>query len=82
MLILRNYNVFLVSTAQNLLNYTFDRLCAKLEFLLSSSTKEKSMLGNKKSYWHWTYACLKNTKGLADGLKFVQANKEVRKFTQ
>jgi len=35
------------------------------------------MLGNKKNYWHWIYACLKSTKGLGDGLKFVQANKEV-----
>ena len=53
------------------------RLCAKLEFLLHSSIKEKSVFGSRKNYWHWIYACLKNTKGLADGLKYVQANREV-----
>nr|CAB3247743.1 ZF(FYVE)-6 zinc finger protein 6 [Phallusia mammillata] len=54
------------------------RLCAKLEFLLTSSLKERGILSAKKSYWHWMYSCLHRTKGLSDGLKYVQANKEVR----
>nr|NP_001041461.1 zinc finger protein 6 [Ciona intestinalis]XP_009860813.1 zinc finger protein 6 isoform X1 [Ciona intestinalis]FAA00159.1 TPA: zinc finger protein [Ciona intestinalis] len=59
-------------------NHNLHKLCAKLEFLLTSSSKEKKVLGGRRSYWHWMFGCLRHTRGLNDGLRYVQANKEVR----
>ncbi|XP_077975617.1 FYVE and coiled-coil domain-containing protein 1-like isoform X2 [Styela clava] len=59
-------------------NHVLHRLCVKLEYLLQTCMKEKTLLGGNKHYWHWMYDSLKRTKGLADGLKYVRANKEVR----
>ncbi|CAK8684177.1 FYVE and coiled-coil domain-containing protein 1-like isoform X2 [Clavelina lepadiformis] len=59
-------------------SHALHRLCAKLEFLLTSSLKEKSILGTRRNYWHWIYSCLKTTKGLNDGIRYVHGNKEIK----
>ncbi|GAB1606653.1 FYVE and coiled-coil domain-containing protein 1-like [Argonauta hians] len=55
------------------------KICAKLEYLLTYEMKEHtSLLGRKKSYWDYFCECLTPSKGLRDGLKYVKSLKEYR----
>lgn len=78
--VIRNLVEFYENTKEPITddNNCLHRLCAKLELVLTLGVKEKSLLGQKRTYWHWIYSCLRKKNGLNDSLKFVQANKEVR----